>query len=87
MEQETESWGDEKPQTENDRRRYLKMLEQGVILAAIVISIIVVMSFLEDILPQDSMMVINVIRLLVIIILIGGLAYIAVTGIHEMRTK
>jgi len=68
------------------RKRYLKMAEQGIILVAIIVAILVVLFFLQGYVPADYAATLDIIRLLVFLILIGGLAYIGLTGVRELRT-
>jgi hypothetical protein len=71
---------------EADKKRYLKMAEQGIILVAVISAIVVILFFLQDQIPDTYAFTLDVIRLLLLLILIGGLAYIGLTGVREMRT-
>jgi len=62
------------------------MAEQGIILTAVIVAIVVVLFFLQGFLPSTYALALDVIRLIVILILIAGLAYIGITGLREMRT-
>ncbi len=71
---------------QSDRKRYLKMAEQGITLTAVVVAIVVILFFLQGQLLTEYALLLDVIRLIAILILIGGLAYIGLTGVREMRT-
>lgn len=62
------------------------MAEQGIILTAVIVAIVVVLFFLQDFLDPSYAVALDVIRLVAILILIAGLAYIGITGLREMRT-
>jgi hypothetical protein len=68
------------------KKRYLKMAEQGIILTAVIVAIIVILFFFQGYLPEDYGVALDIIKLLAILILVGGLAYIGLTGLREMRT-
>ena len=71
---------------EGDKKRYLKMAEQGIILVAVITAIVVSLFYLESILGAEYLQLLEIVRLVMFLILIAGLAFIGLTGVREMRT-